>query len=93
MTQLELQIRDARKSSMMTTQELIDYIIQLYGKELERANMELSKCRDDKRRMEQLESRVFTNREGEHEIHLDFTVGSLREACDLMHSAGSRIKT
>jgi len=47
----------------------------------------------DKRRMDLLESKVFTNREGEHEIHLDFTVGSLREACDMILSPSVIIKS
>jgi len=44
----------------------------------------ISELELDKKRMDLLESKVFTNREGEHEIHLDFTVGSLREACDMI---------
>ncbi|HET6886426.1 MAG TPA: hypothetical protein VFH87_00745 [Candidatus Udaeobacter sp.] len=35
---------------------------------------------EDTELLDELERRVFTNREGEHELHLDFTLPTLREA-------------
>lgn len=36
----------------------------------------------EKARMDELESRVYTNREGEHQLNIDFTLPTLRQAID-----------
>jgi hypothetical protein len=43
---------------------------------------QLQQAEDDKERLDELEHRVFTNREGEKELHFDFTMPTLRAAID-----------
>lgn len=53
--------------------------VVIVNRELLGKNHELEQ---DKLRMDLLEKLVYTNRENEHELHVDFSMPTLRAACD-----------